>query len=238
MLKLICVVPGLIASDPLSNKSFSMLRKTVLFVAIACGLPYSQSAHAQNTQRGAILGGLGGAVVGGLIGDHNDKAGAGAAIGGAIGAVGGAVLGNARDKEITAQRQQQYYYNQQQSYATQQRQVAQVQSAVSFADVISMSRSGLSDPVVINQIQTRGVQQQPQVSDIIMMHQQGVSDTVITAMQSARIGSAPQVIETAPVVVQPSPIYVQERVIVPAYQPPPVYHVHGYHYHRGSYHRW
>ncbi len=78
-----------------------------------------------------------------------------------------------------------------------------------------MSRSGLSDPVVINQIQTRGVQQQPQVSDIIMMHQQGVSDTVITAMQSARIGSAPQVIETSPVIVQPSPVYVEERVIVP-----------------------
>ncbi len=76
MLRLICVVPGLIASDPLSNKSFSMLRKTVLFVAISCGLPCSQPAHAQNTQRGAILGGLGGAVVGGLIGDHNDKAGA------------------------------------------------------------------------------------------------------------------------------------------------------------------
>jgi outer membrane lipoprotein SlyB len=192
-------------------------------------------ASAQNTQRGAVLGGLGGAVVGGLIGDHNDKAGAGAAIGGAIGAVSGAVLGNARDKEINAQRQQQQYYHQQRIYAQQQQQYVQVQSAVSINDVVTMCRSGLSDAVVINQIQTRGVQQQLQVPDIISMHQQGVSDLVISTMQSARVGGAPVIVQSSPVVVQQTPVVVQERVIVPAYQPPAVYHMHsGNHYYRGQ----
>jgi uncharacterized protein YcfJ len=194
------------------------------------------TARAQNTQRGAILGGLGGAVVGALIGDHNDKAGAGAAIGGAIGAVSGAVLGNARDKEIVAQQQRQRYYTEQRVYTQQQQEYAQVQSAVSISDVITMCRSGLSDSVVINQIQSRGVQQQLQVSDIIAMHQQGVSDVVITSMQSARVGGTPAIVQPAPVVVQQTPIYVQERVIVPSYHPPAVYHIHSGHYHRGPRH--
>ncbi len=223
------------------------MNRTYLAKSIVCLAVFSclwgiggRSAQAQNTQRGAILGGLGGAVVGGLIGDHNDKAGAGAAIGGAIGAVSGAVLGNARDKEVSAQAQQQRYYQQERVYAQQQQQYAQIQSAVSINDVVTMSRSGLSDSVMINQIQTRGVQQQLQVSDIIAMHQQGVSDIVISSMQSARVGSAPVVVASPPVIVQQAPVYVQEHVIVPHYRPAPVYHIHSarpsYHYgHRRGY---
>jgi len=214
----------------------AFVRKSFAVLSLCCvGIATTASdAFAQNTQRGAVLGGLGGAVVGGLIGDHNDKAGAGAAIGGALGVVGGAVLGNARDKEINAQRQQQQYYNQQRAYAHQQRQYVQTQAAVSINDVITMSRSGLSDSVVMNQIQTRGVQQHLQVSDIIAMHQQGVSDVVISTMQGARVGGAVYS-QPQPIIVQQGPVYVEERVIVPSYQPAPVYHVHSGHSHyRGS----
>jgi len=208
---------------------------SVFVVLCAAGASCPQVATAQNTQRGAILGGLGGAVVGGLIGDNNDKAGAGAAIGGAIGAVGGAVMGNARDKEINMQRRERAYYNQQRVYAQQQQAYVHTQSAVSINDVVVMCRSGLSDAVIINQIQTRGVQQQLQVPDIISMHQQGVSDLVISTMQSARMGNAPIVVQHQPVVVQQQPIYVQERVIVPTYSPQPIYHYHGQRNHRGGY---
>lgn len=191
----------------------------------------ARSVHAQNKSRGAVLGGLGGAVVGGLIGDHNGKAGAGAAIGGAIGAVSGAVLGNARDQEIAQQRQQQYYSQQERVYVQQQQQQAYIQAAVSTSDIVSMSRSGLSDSVIVNQIHSRGVQRQLQVNDIISLHQQGVSENVITAMQNAQIGSAPQppvVIQQQPVVVHQPPVVVHERYVVPRYSPPPYYH-----YHRG-----
>ncbi|HBJ38254.1 MAG TPA: hypothetical protein DDZ51_26565 [Planctomycetaceae bacterium] len=191
----------------------------------------ARSVHAQNTSRGAVLGGLGGAVAGALIGDHNGKAGAGAAIGGAIGAVGGAVLGNARDQELSQQRQRQYYAQQERVYVQQQQQQAFIQAAVSTADIVSMSRSGLSDSVIINQIHSRGVQRQLQVSDIISLHQQGVSENVITALQNAQIGSAPQnpvVIQQQPVVVHQQPVVVHEQYVVPRYSPPPTYY-----YHRG-----
>lgn len=85
------------------------LRVAMLLAVSGLALNSGGAVHAQNTQRGAVLGGLGGAIAGAVIGDHNNKAGAGAAIGGAIGAIGGAVVGNARDQEINQQRRQQYY---------------------------------------------------------------------------------------------------------------------------------
>lgn len=207
-------------------------RVVVAILAIGSVLSIgTRTAHAQNKARGAVLGGLGGAVVGGLIGDHNGKAGAGAAIGGAIGAVSGVVLGNARDQEIAQQRQQQYYAQQERVYVQQQQQQAYIQAAVSTNDIVSMSRSGLSDSVIITQIHSRGVQRQLQVSDIISLHQQGVSENVITAMQNAQVGSAPPapvIIQQQPVVVQQPSVVVHERYVVPRYSPPPVYH-----YHRG-----
>ncbi len=182
---------------------------------------------AQQTQRGVALGAIGGAIAGGLIGDHNNKAGAGAAIGGALGAVAGGVLGNASDKERAAA-QQRYYYDQQQRQSYQiQQQVIQTQSAVSTNDVVAMSRSGLSESVIINQIQQRGVQQQLQVADIIALHQQGVTEPVIAMMQQARVGSAPMVVASPPVqYVTPAPVIVEQHYVVPHYAPP------SRHYHR------
>jgi outer membrane lipoprotein SlyB len=91
-------------------------RLAMPIVAGWVAINWGAAAQAQNTQRGAVLGGLGGAIAGAVIGDHNRNAGAGAAIGGAIGAVGGAVLGNARDQEINQQRQYQYQAQQHQVY--------------------------------------------------------------------------------------------------------------------------
>jgi uncharacterized protein YcfJ len=208
------------------------IRLSVLAAAVSFGVG-AEPVAAQNTQRGAVIGGLGGAIAGALIGDHNDKAGAGAAIGGVIGAVGGAVVGNAKDKEVTYQRQQRAQAYQQRVYTQQQMQAAQIQSAVSIGDVLTMSKSGLSDSVMITQIQTRGIQQQLSVNDIIMLHQQGLSETVITAMQNARIGSAPSV---TTVTTYPAPVVVQEQYVVPSYSPPPVYQQQRRVYHRGHYH--
>ena len=52
------------------------------------------------TQKGATLGGLGGAAVGGIIGHQSDHGVEGAAIGGAIGAVGGMIAGEKMDKKF------------------------------------------------------------------------------------------------------------------------------------------
>lgn len=189
-------------------------------LAFLTGLPLASAQFPNqrvNQTRGATIGGLGGAVAGALIGDNNGEAGAGAAIGGVIGAVAGGILGNASDKEVAARQQQQIYYQQQQ-------QAAVVQSAVSINDVVSMSRSGLSEGVIINQIGQRGVQTELRVPDIIALHQQGVSENVISAMQSARIGS--QTVARAPqqTIITQSPVIVEEHYVVPHYAPPRVYY--------------
>ncbi|MFK8114355.1 MAG: glycine zipper domain-containing protein [Rubripirellula sp.] len=214
-----------------------MSRTTFCFLAIALMASSPNIANAQvRTQRGATLGGLAGAVAGGLIGDNNGEAGAGAAIGGVVGAVAGGLLGNAADKEAVYQRQQNVYYQQQQ----QTQQFAQTQSAVSIADAISMTRSGLGDSVIINQINQRGVQQQLQVSDIITLHQQGVRESVITAMQRSPTGvqrvarAAPQPVQR--VITRPAPVIVEEHYVVPHYAPPRYYHRRPVHHHQSGFH--
>lgn len=189
--------------------SRSIARVAVVTTIVLVGMP--QSAKAQNnTQRGATFGGITGAIAGAIIGENNDEAGAGAAIGGAIGAVAGGLFGNANDKDNRIRQQQ--IYQQSQQYAAPVYAAPQPTGAVSFADVIAMSRSGVGDNVILNQVQTRGVQRQPVVSDIISLHQQGVSENVIAAMQQAPTGSqlanAPiqiprQTIVETPVIVQP-----------------------------------
>lgn len=176
----------------------------------------------QNTQRGATLGGLGGAIAGAIIGDNNNEAGAGAAIGGAIGAVAGGLLGNARDKELRGGLYPRTTIVPPQSVSPVQPMYAptpQPLGAVAMNDVIAMSRSGVSEAVILNQIQTRGVARQTQVSDIISLHQQGVSEAVITAMQSTSV--AESVVALPPsTIVTPAPVVVKPRI----YRHPSVYH--------------
>lgn len=212
---------------------FHVTRRILLLTT--CCLPSVHALAQGNTQRGAAVGGITGAIAGGLIGDHNGEAGAGAAIGGVIGAVTGGLLGNAADKEAE-------YYRQQSIQQQYQRQLAYRQSAVSIADVVSMTRSGLSETVIINQIHQRGVQNKLQVPDIISLHQQGVSENVITAMQQAPAGpevvSRADVVVPAPVITAPSPVIVEEHYILPHYPPPRAYYYRrpAYHHHHHGIH--
>jgi outer membrane lipoprotein SlyB len=59
---------------------------------------FSSCATGPNAQRGAVIGGLGGAAVGGIIGSQSGRGLEGAAIGGAIGAIGGNAIGNSQDR--------------------------------------------------------------------------------------------------------------------------------------------
>src|SRR5688572_28244987 len=63
-----------------------------------------------NTERGAVIGGLGGALAGAGIGKHNGDTAAGALIGGAVGLIAGSAIGKAQDD---AQARQQASYQQQ-----------------------------------------------------------------------------------------------------------------------------
>ena len=52
------------------------------------------------TQKGAAVGGLGGAALGGIIGHQSGHGGEGAAIGAAVGAISGALVGEQMDKKF------------------------------------------------------------------------------------------------------------------------------------------
>lgn len=79
------------------------------------------SCGGPNSQTGAVIGALGGAAAGGIIGHQSGRGLEGAAIGGALGGVGGAVVGDAqdqrnadyyrRDRDGRYTRDDGYYYN-------------------------------------------------------------------------------------------------------------------------------
>ena len=52
------------------------------------------------TQKGAAVGTVAGAGIGGIIGHQKGKGGEGAAIGGAVGALGGALIGDKMKKKF------------------------------------------------------------------------------------------------------------------------------------------
>lgn len=168
------------------------------FVGLAVVL-LAQPAMAQNgTRNGAVLGGVGGAVIGGIIGHQNRETPEGALIGGAVGAVAGGLIGNARDDKLARERYQQQQYQQQQqwnqqrynqtnfnTYRSTPSRPTVVQSGVTIADVLSMTRSGIGESVIINHVYATGIQRRIDTQEIIMLHQQGVSENVINAMQQA-----------------------------------------------------
>ena len=72
-------------------------------LAVACMSTVSCSSG-PNARTGTVIGGLGGAAAGGIIGHQSGRGLEGAAIGGALGAVGGNAVGGAQD-----QRNRRYY---------------------------------------------------------------------------------------------------------------------------------
>ena len=166
----------------------------------------------ENTRNGAVLGGLAGAVVGGVVGhNHKDQTAEGALIGGAVGAVAGGLIGNQRDRY---ERQRQAYERQRQQFHQQQmysqpygyvgqptvvvgtpevvprgvpQRVVPAKRPVMLDEVVQMVSSGVSDNVIVAQLQTNGVVTRPDVNDVIRLSQEGVSEYVITAMQTVDV---------------------------------------------------
>jgi uncharacterized protein YcfJ len=74
------------------------IRKSlVLPLAAVCALSFTSCASGPYAKQGAVVGGLGGAAAGGIIGHQSGRGLEGAAIGGALGALGGALFGSAKD---------------------------------------------------------------------------------------------------------------------------------------------
>ncbi len=174
-----------------------------------CASPY----HAD---RGALLGGLGGAGVGALVGHAVGNTGAGAAIGAGVGALTGAAIGDSMD-EMEAR-------NRALIEAKLQRRI--VPGAVTIDDVIAMTRAGVAEDVIINHVRYHGMVRQLEASDLITLQQQGISPNVVKAMQEPPRPQRETVFVESP---SPPAVIVRERYYDPWYDPwsrpgPPYYY--------------
>ncbi len=173
-------------------------------VLTGCVDPYGQQ---NNTASGALIGGAMGAITGAAIGGPRNG-GAGALIGAAAGMIAGGAVGNSIDQQqqadLRAQAPQTYV------------RVVQGQ-ALGIADVKAMAKAGVSDDVIISQIQGSHTAFRLSAADIIDLHNSSVSDRVINFMQNSGETAQPTttVVEEAP----PAPL--PETVIVE--RPGPAY---------------
>ena len=121
-----------------------------------------------NTERGAVTGGVLGGLAGTVIGGISGHPGAGAAIGAAAGAGVGALAGNEEDR--------------------QERRVnaAIARSAITVHDVVQMSQRQIGDELIVNQIYNSSTAFNLSSNDVIYLREQGVSERVIGAMQAHR----------------------------------------------------
>ncbi len=138
-----------------------------------------------NTQAGALGGGLFGAALGTMVGVATRNPLAGAAIGGAVGAGTGALIGNSEDRR-------------EDRAARQAAAIAAANPPLTLYQIADMAQKHISDAVIIQQIRYTNSSYNLTPDDINWLKQQGVSDYVVMEMQSRR-----------PVVIQgPPPAYV------------------------------
>ena len=178
--------------------------------AAGCRSPY-------HSDQGALFGGLLGAGTGAIVGNALGAPGAGAAIGAGVGALSGAAIGNGMD-EVEAKNR---------AMIAQQlgRQVSA--SAVTVNDVVTMTKAGVNEELIINHVRAHGVAAPLQANDLIYLQQQGVSPRVVATMQ------APPLQPSQPVMIQqpgPVPVIVEEYPYSPYWGP--CYYPRHHYYHR------
>jgi outer membrane lipoprotein SlyB len=95
------------------------------FIALPLVMGFLGCSSMSTTQKGAAIGGLGGAAAGGLVGSAVRHPVAGALVGGALGAGSGALIGNQLQGQEEMQQQQQEEINRQSSELRRQREELQ-----------------------------------------------------------------------------------------------------------------
>src|SRR3954462_2527102 len=148
------------------------------FVIIASASGCQPSPY---TQRGTILGGLGGAGIGALIGRATGHTTAGAAIGAGAGAVTGAAVGSGLD-EIEAR-------NRAEIAAQLGRDVDP--GGATTVEVLEMTRAGVAPQLIINYVNSAGMMQPLTTQDVIYLRDQGVDANVVQAMIACRVVTMP-----------------------------------------------
>lgn len=126
------------------------------------------------TGRGALIGGGAGAGIGALAGGPR-----GAVIGAATGALVGGAVGNDMDRHDRIEKDRRLASAEAQA-------AANAQPAMGMADVIQMTREGMDQNVIINQIRSTNSSFILSVEDLRMLQANNVSPRVIEEMQMRR----------------------------------------------------
>jgi len=166
-------------------RTFRLLMPSVLVLTsllVGCESPPN------HTDQGALFGGLLGAGTGAVVGHALGNTGAGAAIGAGVGVLGGAAVGAGMDESEARNRAL--------IEAKLGRQVAP--GAVTVPDVVSLTRSGVDEGLIINHVHAHGLAAPLQAEDIIYLQQQGVSRNVIAVMQTERVAVVATPVYAAP----------------------------------------
>ena len=178
---------------------------------------YTPDGRPDRTASGALIGGASGAVIG-SIADRRHP-GVGALIGGAAGALTGSLIGNSMDQQERARHRSvpppPPTYNPPAPAAA-----TPAVNPTSVEDIKNMSKAGVSDEVIINQIVTTRSIYQLNADAIVDLNRAGVSAKVInymigtpgTAAAAAPLGTtvtqAPPPPRVETVYVSPGPDYV------------------------------
>ena len=140
-----------------------------IYVFTAGGMSLSYAEEAK-TGEGAVVGGLLGAVAGGIIGNQSHKAGQGALIGGAVGALGGALVGSQMKSSPAAA-------------SSSTTAAAPAVAKVTMKQIIYWTEQGIPDDEIIARIKKSGTVFTLTPDDTAYLQKQGVSQRVIEAMQ-------------------------------------------------------
>ncbi|MDA8743477.1 glycine zipper domain-containing protein [Rubripirellula amarantea] len=187
------------------------IRITVSVLLFAMVAQSADAQNRTHRRRGALLGGLAGAAIGVAIGDKGNNETAGALIGGAVGAVAGGAIGDAKDQRIEHNhryhsghhsdhhiyREYKPYYGPQPVYpqpvypqpiyspsiVVPHVAVPHGPQPMGTQDVLGMLHSGLSENIIVQQLQHRGMDHEVSVAEIIELHNLGVSERILQAMQ-------------------------------------------------------
>lgn len=175
---------------------------TLLVLAVSLAGCTYPNGRPDNTANGALIGGASGAAIG-AIADRRAP-GVGALIGGAAGLVAGGLIGHSVDEANEAR------YAPPPVYAAPPA-IPAAPPPPSIADIKSMSHSGVSDDVIIGQINNSHAVYNLDANTILDLNNSGVSQRVIAYMintSNSVVAQAPPPPPTETVVVAPSPDYV------------------------------
>ena len=180
-------------------------------------LPTGTDYYHNDTASDTVIGGLLGAATGAIAGGHK-HAGAGALIGAGVGAVTGNFVGQSKDRpdERKAAAGAATAANLNQQAAA---------MAVTNADLVGMTRAGVSDDLIVSTMRSRGTQLDLSPPSLIALKQNGVSDRVVLAAQDMNRGSyyaPPGGVAVVPP--PPTTVIVAPRPYYGYYHPYPYYH--------------